>query len=78
MWGTIDTLIVVVCWCRAKIGDTTIDDIGDGRLDVLARISSLGVIRVNLTMDTLVSRLRGTSDFLTNQMDAIRNNAANR
>lgn len=59
--------------------DTAIDDIGDDRLDVLARISSLEerYTRQFTAMDTLVSRLQGTSDFLTNQMDAIKA-AANR
>jgi flagellar hook-associated protein 2 len=56
-----------------------LSDIGDDRLDVIARMESLEerYTRQFTAMDTLVGRLQGTSDFLTNQMDAIKA-AANR
>jgi len=59
--------------------DQSIDDIADDRLDVIARMASLEerYTRQFTAMDTLVSQLQGTSDFLTNQMDAIKA-AANR
>ena len=57
----------------------SIDDIADERLDVIARMASLEerYTKQFTAMDTLVSQLQGTSDFLTNQMDAIKA-AANR
>lgn len=57
----------------------SIDDIADDRLDVIARMASLEerYTKQFTAMDTLVSQLQGTSDFLTNQMDAIKA-AANR
>jgi len=59
--------------------DNAIDDIADDRLDVIARMESLEqrYTKQFTAMDTLVGRLQGTSDFLTNQMDAIKA-AANR
>ena len=59
--------------------DGTIDDIADDRLDVVARMRSLEerYTKQFTAMDTLVGQLQGTSDFLTNQMDAIKA-AANR
>jgi flagellar hook-associated protein 2 len=59
--------------------DESIDDIADDRLDVIARMESLEerYTKQFTAMDTLVSQLQGTSDFLTNQMDAIKA-AANR
>ena len=59
--------------------DDAIDDIADDRLDVIARMESLEerYTRQFTAMDTLVGQLQGTSDFLTNQMDAIKA-AANR
>jgi flagellar hook-associated protein 2 len=59
--------------------DLAIDDIADDRLDVVARMASLEAryTRQFTAMDTLVGQLKGTSDFLTNQMDAIKA-AANR
>jgi flagellar hook-associated protein 2 len=59
--------------------DDAIDDIADDRLDVLERMSSLEerYTRQFTAMDNLVGQLRGTSSFLTNQMDAIKA-AANR
>lgn len=56
-----------------------LSDIEDDRLDVIARMESLEerYTRQFTAMDTLVGRLQGTSDFLTNQMDAIKA-AANR
>ena len=54
--------------------DSAIDDIDDDRLDIITRMESLEqrYTRQFTAMDTLVSRLKGTSDFLTNQMDAIK------
>lgn len=59
--------------------EDSIDDIADDRLDVIARMASLEerYTRQFTAMDTLVGRLQNTSDFLTNQMDAIKA-AANR
>lgn len=59
--------------------DESIDDIADDRLDIIARMESLEerYTKQFTAMDTLVSQLQGTSDFLTNQMDAIKA-AANR
>ena len=59
--------------------NNSIDDIATDRLDVIARMASLEekYTRQFTAMDTLVSQLQGTSDFLTNQMDAIKA-AANR
>ena len=59
--------------------DAAIDDIADDRLDVVARMQSLEerYTKQFTAMDTLVGQLQGTSDFLTNQMDAIKA-AANR
>lgn len=59
--------------------DDSIDDIADDRLDVVARMASLEerYTKQFTAMDTLVGQLQGTSDFLTNQMDAIKA-AANR
>lgn len=59
--------------------DDAIDDIADDRLDISARMIKLEeqYTRQFTAMDTLVSQLQGTSDFLTNQMDAIKA-AANR
>ena len=59
--------------------DIAISDIADDRLDVVARMASLEerYTRQFTAMDTLVGQLQGTSDFLTNQMDAIKA-AANR
>ena len=56
-----------------------LSDIEDDRLDVIARMESLEerYTRQFTAMDTLVGKLQGTSDFLTNQMDAIKA-AANR
>ena len=57
----------------------SIDDIADDRVSLLARMESLETryTKQFTAMDTLVSQLQGTSDFLTNQMDAIKA-AANR
>ena len=54
--------------------DSAIDDIDDDRLDIITRMESLEqrYTRQFIAMDTLVSQLKGTSDFLTNQMDAIK------
>ena len=54
--------------------DDSIDDINDDRIDILARMESLEerYTKQFTAMDTLVSSLRGTSDFLSNQMDAIK------
>jgi flagellar hook-associated protein 2 len=59
--------------------EDSLDDIADERLDVIARMSKLEerYTKQFTAMDTLVSQLQGTSDFLTNQMDAIKA-AANR
>jgi flagellar hook-associated protein 2 len=59
--------------------DSEIDDIADDRLDIVERMSALEAryTRQFTAMDTLVGQLKGTSDFLTNQMDAIKA-AANR
>lgn len=59
--------------------DAAIDDIAEDRLDVIARMESLEerYTKQFTAMDTLVGQLQGTSDFLTNQMDAIKA-AANR
>lgn len=59
--------------------EDSIDDIADDRLDVIARMESLEerYTRQFTAMDTLVGQLQNTSDFLTNQMDAIKA-AANR
>lgn len=57
----------------------SLGDIGDDRLEVVARMAELEerYTKQFTAMDTLVSQLQGTSDFLTNQMDAIKA-AANR
>jgi flagellar hook-associated protein 2 len=59
--------------------DNSLDDIAEDRLEVIARMESLEerYTKQFTAMDTLVSQLQGTSDFLTNQMDAIKA-AANR
>ena len=59
--------------------EQSIADIAEDRLDVVARMASLEerYTRQFTAMDTLVGQLQGTSDFLTNQMDAIKA-AANR
>ena len=59
--------------------DSALEDITDDRLDVVARMTSLEerYTKQFTAMDTLVSQLRSTSDFLTNQMDALKA-AANR
>ena len=59
--------------------DDSLDDIAEDRLEVVARMESLEerYTKQFTAMDTLVSQLQGTSDFLTNQMDAIKA-AANR
>ena len=59
--------------------EQSVADIADDRLDVVARMASLEerYTRQFTAMDTLVGQLQGTSDFLTNQMDAIKA-AANR
>ena len=59
--------------------DSSLDDVADDRLDIVSRMSALEdrYTRQFTAMDTLVGQLRGTSDFLTNQMDAIKA-AANR
>ena len=59
--------------------EDSIDDLADERLDIIARMASLEerYTKQFTAMDTLVSQLQGTSDFLTNQMDAIKA-AANR
>lgn len=61
-----------------RIGDA-IDDITDDRSKVIERMASLEerYTKQFTAMDTLVGRLQGTSDFLTNQMDALKA-AANR
>ena len=64
---------------RERSIDGSLDDIAEDRLDVIARMESLEerYTRQFTAMDTLVGSLRGTSQFLTNQMDAIKA-AANR
>ena len=59
--------------------DSALEDITDDRLDVVARMTSLEerYTKQFTAMDTLVSQLRSTSDFLTYQMDALKA-AANR
>ena len=59
--------------------DDALDDIAEDRLAVVARMESLEerYTKQFTAMDTLVGQLQGTSDFLTNQMDAIKA-AANR
>lgn len=59
--------------------DSEIDDIAADRLDIIERMSALEAryTRQFTAMDTLVGQLKGTSDFLSNQMDAIKA-AANR
>lgn len=58
---------------------TSISDLDDDRLSLDARMKSLEerYIRQFTAMDNLVGQLQGTSNFLTNQMDAIKA-AANR
>jgi flagellar hook-associated protein 2 len=58
---------------------TSISDLDDDRLALDARMKSLEerYIRQFTAMDNLVGQLQGTSNFLTNQMDAIKA-AANR
>ena len=57
----------------------SLTDIADDRLEVISRMEALEerYTRQFTAMDTLVGKLQGTSDFLTNQMDAIKA-AANR
>ena len=64
---------------REQGSTSSLDDIADDRLEVVARMESLEerYTKQFTAMDTLVSQLQGTSDFLTNQMDAIKA-AANR
>ena len=59
--------------------DSALKDIDDDRLDVISRMETLEAqyTKQFTAMNTLVGTLRGTSDFLTNQMDAIKA-AANR
>lgn len=59
--------------------ESDIDGIADDRAKVIARMSSLEekYTRQFTAMDTLVGQLKGTSQYLTNQMDAIKA-AANR
>ena len=59
--------------------EDSIRDIADDRADVITRMAKLEerYTRQFTAMDTLVSRLQGTSDFLSNQMDALKA-AANR
>ena len=59
--------------------EDSIDDISDDRLKIISRMESLEerYTKQFTAMDTLVSSLKGTSDFLSNQMDAIKA-AANR
>ena len=54
--------------------DDSIDDISDDRIDIISRMESLEerYTKQFTAMDTLVSSLKGTSDFLSNQMDAIK------
>ena len=63
---------------ETRIGDS-LADIADDRLEVMERMTSLEerYTKQFTAMDTLVGKLQGTSDFLTNQMDAIKA-AANR
>ena len=63
---------------ETRIGDS-LADIADDRLEVMERMTSLEerYTKQFTAMDTLVGQLQGTSDFLTNQMDAIKA-AANR
>ena len=64
---------------REQSLNSAIDEIADDRLDVLTRMESLEAryTRQFTAMDTLVSQLQGTSDLLSNQMDALKA-AANR
>jgi flagellar hook-associated protein 2 len=59
--------------------DSALKDIDDDRLDVISRMETLEAqyTKQFTAMNTLVGTLQGTSDFLTNQMDAIKA-AANR
>ena len=59
--------------------DSALVDIDDDRSKILLRMASLEerYIKQFTAMDNLVSQLQGTSNFLTNQMDAIKA-AANR
>ena len=59
--------------------DGAIDDVAEDRLDIITRMESLEerYTKQFTAMDTLVGQLQSTSDFLTNQMDAIKA-AANR
>ena len=63
---------------ETQINDS-IRDIADDRADLITRMAKLEerYTRQFTAMDTLVSRLQGTSDFLSNQMDALKA-AANR
>ncbi len=59
--------------------DEALSDIADDRADILIRMTALEerYTKQFTAMDTLISQLQGTSNFLTNQMDAIKA-AANR
>lgn len=58
---------------------SAIKDVADDRLDIVARMDSLEerYTKQFTAMNNLVGQLQGTSDFLTNQMDALKA-AANR
>lgn len=80
--STIDTYInssTGMLLQREQRLEASIKDIADDRVDLLARMESLETryTKQFTAMDTLVSQLQGTSDFLTNQMDALKA-AANR
>lgn len=80
--ATIDTYINTstgMLIAREDRIDSSLDDVADDRLDIVSRMSALEdrYTRQFTAMDALVGQLRGTSDFLTNQMDAIKA-AANR
>ncbi|MDA9837826.1 flagellar filament capping protein FliD [Luminiphilus sp.] len=64
---------------RENAIDGAIEDIADNRLDIVTRMEALSerYTKQFTAMDTLVGQLQSTSDFLTNQMDAIKA-AANR
>ena len=64
---------------RENAIDGAIEDIADNRLDIVTRMEALSAryTKQFTAMDTLVGQLQSTSDFLTNQMDAIKA-AANR
>lgn len=58
---------------ETRINDS-LRDLEDDKLSILARMESLEerYTRQFTAMDTLVSQLQGTSDFLSNQMDALK------